>query len=71
MICAHNGICGFFNRSLPSMPDDAESLIEQFCNGNSLHCARSMVFDSLGQDAVPGSLMPGDKMTAYGILAGE
>jgi hypothetical protein len=52
------------------MPDDSDSLIEKYCNGNSLNCARSMVFDSLGPDKVTAALMPGDKATAYGILAG-
>jgi hypothetical protein len=70
MLCAHSDICDFFRRSLPSMPDDSDSLIEKYCNGNSLNCARSMVFDSFGPDKVPAGLMPGDKTDAYGILAG-
>jgi len=52
------------------MPENAEALIAEYCNGNSLRCARSMVFDSMSVDSVTDDLMPGDKAAAYGILAG-
>jgi len=52
------------------MPENTEALIAEYCNGNSLRCARSMVFDSMSVDSVTDDLMPGDKAAAYGILAG-
>ncbi len=69
-ICEHSANCRFYNKSLPVMPENTEALITEYCNGNSLRCARSMVFDSMSVDSVTDDLMPGDKAAAYGILAG-
>lgn len=69
--CEHAGSCRFYTKALPVMPGNTEELIAEYCHGNSLRCARSMIFDSLEHDSVPDTLMPGDKADAYGILAGS
>jgi hypothetical protein len=69
-ICEHSANCRFYNNALLVMPENTEALIAEYCNGNSLRCARSMVFDSMSIESVTDDLMPGDKVTAYGILAG-
>jgi hypothetical protein len=52
------------------MPENTEALIAEYCNGNSLRCARSMVFDSMSIESDTDDLRPGDNVTAYGILGG-
>lgn len=69
--CEHAEYCRFYNRELSDMPADAEKMTEEYCNNNPLRCARSMIFDSLGKEAVPGDLMPDNKPEAYLILAGS
>ena len=67
--CDHAAQCRFYKKEIRDIPDDVDGLIAAFCNGNSLNCARSMVFDSCGDEAVPDDLMPSDKARAYEILA--
>jgi hypothetical protein len=67
--CDHAAECRFYKKEIPNHPANADELIAEFCEGNSLRCARSMVFDSRGDAAVPDDLMPEDKVRAYGMLA--
>ena len=67
-LCEHAGTCPFYQKTLPSMPPDADSLTKDFCEGNSLHCARSMAYDA--GVAAPDDLMPADKAAAYVLIAG-
>jgi hypothetical protein len=69
--CEHVGICRFYSKSLPEMPGNSEELIAEYCHGNSLRCARSMIYISMTADSVPDTLMPGDKADAYIVLAGS
>lgn len=67
-MCDYATECAFFKKELASMPADTEDLIKNFCNDNSLHCARQMVFSAKG--SCPDDILPGDKDKAYGIIAG-
>ncbi len=61
--CEFLETCYFYKNN-----DDSE-LKESYCNSNSLHCARFMVFQALGADKAPEDLMPDEKMKAYALLA--
>ncbi len=44
-------------------------LKESYCDSNSLHCARFMVFQALGESNTPDDLVPDEKIKAYALLA--
>ena len=69
-MCEKSAICPFFKKEMSNLPSNADELIKKFCEGNSLNCARAMVYDALGDNKVPGDLLPEDKPAAYAIIAG-
>jgi hypothetical protein len=69
-MCEKSSLCPFFKKSMPNQPANTDELIKKFCEGNSLNCARAMVYDALGDTKVPGDLLPEDKPGAYAAIAG-
>ena len=67
--CEHTEICPFHQKTMANLPDDVDDQIAHFCRENSLHCARSMVYDAKGPDAVPDDLLPKEKTRAYTVIA--
>ena len=61
--------CPFYNDKMSDMPDNADKLKEDYCNSNNLHCARFMVFQAIGEDKIPGDLLPNEKEKAYPLIA--
>lgn len=61
--------CPFFNDNMTSMPATAELLKMRFCRGDSAGCARHMVFERLGREAVPADLYPTQTIRARHILS--
>ena len=61
--------CPFFNDRMAGMPATANLLKKRFCLDDSLQCARHMVFERLGSDAVPADLYPMQTDRARELLA--
>ncbi len=61
--------CAFFNDRMAAMPATSELLKIRFCRGENKTCARFMVFQLLGADAVPADLYPTQTDRAAYILA--
>ncbi|MBN1646465.1 MAG: hypothetical protein JW874_00410 [Spirochaetales bacterium] len=61
--------CPFFNDKMANMPADSAKLKENYCKSNSLHCARFMVYQALGENKIPPDLLPNEKEKAYPIIA--
>ncbi len=61
--------CEFIDTCFYAKNSSDSVLKESYCDSNSLHCARFMVIQALGEDKAPNDLMPDEKMKAYGILA--
>lgn len=55
--------CAFFNG------DRSEELKEKYCRNNNLNCARYMIANAVGNEAVPDDLAPDQKDQAYMIIA--
>lgn len=68
-MCDKSALCPFFKKAMPNQPANTDELIKKYCEGNSLNCARAMVYDALGNDKVPADLLPEDKAAAYGVIA--
>ncbi len=60
--------CPFFNDRMKNMPSMSEVLKQQFCKGDQSACARYMVFEALGREAVPPNLFPDETDRARAIL---
>ena len=54
---------------MANMPAMAELYKKNYCNGDSTHCARFMVFNIKGREAVPNDLFPNNVDRANTILA--
>lgn len=67
--CEYTKLCPFHQKTAADLPDDVDDQIDHFCRENSLHCARSMVYDAKGTESVPEDLFPKDKTRAYGLIA--
>jgi hypothetical protein len=67
--CEISKTCPFFNDKMSSMPADAAKLKEDYCTSNSLHCARFMIYQAVGEAKIPGDLLPTEKDKAYPIIA--
>lgn len=50
------------------MPTASELLKQQYCHGDWASCARCMIFQSLGREAVPFDLFPDEIDRAIEIL---
>lgn len=60
--------CPFFHDRMKNMPTASELLRQRFCKGDWASCARWMVFQSLGREAVPVDLFPDQADRARAIL---
>jgi len=63
--------CIFFNDQMAEMPAMAEIIKKRYCRGSNIHCARHMVFRTLGKDAVPVDLYPSQTERAEEIIAAK
>ena len=60
--------CPFFNDKMADKPAMADLLKSKYCRGDSSQCARHMVFEKLGKEAVPPDLFPSQHDRAQTIL---
>ncbi|MDA3936844.1 MAG: hypothetical protein PF636_08315 [Actinomycetota bacterium] len=67
--CECLGGCLFFDDRMAKMPSMAELYKRKYCQADNSDCARFMVFQVLGRDAVPVNLFPNDVDRATKILA--
>lgn len=67
--CEISKTCLFFNNNQANMPADADKLKEDYCKSNSLHCAKYMVYQALGEGKITADLLPNEKDKAYIIIA--
>jgi hypothetical protein len=68
-ICELKSECHVFNEYLPSMKAVAEGLKAMYCRGDNSECARLIVFNALGIEALPPGLFPNDVQKAAQIIA--
>ena len=61
--------CPFFNDQMANMPSLASSMKRRYCQGDPGQCARHMVFEAMGREAVPMDLFPNQVERAGEILA--
>jgi len=61
--------CLFFNDQMAEMPSMSNIIKERYCRGSSTHCARHMVFRTLGKAAVPTDLYPSQVERAEAQIA--
>ena len=61
--------CPFFNDRMKNMPTTASVLKQRLCMSGWQACARHMVFEVLGREAVPSDLYPDEVDRARAILA--
>ena len=67
--CEFINSCPFFNGELEGREADIERLKTEYCQSNSLHCARYIVAIALGREKMPHNLYPDEKDRAYMIIA--
>lgn len=71
--CAYLRGCPFFNDVMNGMPSTSRMVKSQYCSGSRADnrwCARFMVAEKIGRDAVPNNLYPSDLSRAREILRG-
>ena len=61
--------CPFFSGGMQDMPGHAELFRELYCRGGHDICARHMIFQRLGHEAVPKDLFPNEVSRANAIIA--
>lgn len=61
--------CPFFHDQMADMPAMSDMLKHRYCLGDSAHCARHMVFEAMGREAVPADLFPNEIARAEAVLA--
>ncbi len=61
--------CLFFNGQLAQMPVLSDRLRTQYCHGDFTVCARYVVCQARGRDAVPGDLFPNQLEKVAALLA--
>ncbi|MBN2068404.1 MAG: hypothetical protein JW739_02095 [Opitutales bacterium] len=61
-------MCPFFNDQMDGMPEIAEKLKEKYCLGSNVDCARYLIRQQFGAQAVPGDLFPNDKKAALRLI---
>ena len=66
--CEIIGICSFFNGESGLSEEKTEESKNLYCRQNSLHCARFMVSNAVGNENVPDDLLPADKNRAYMLI---
>jgi len=50
--------CPFFNDKMQNMPALAGIMKKKYCQDDYSSCARHMIFEKMGKEAVPGGLYP-------------
>ena len=63
--------CLFFNDKMANMPVTAQITKERYCLQDNSHCARYMVFKTLGRERVPADLFPNEVYLAERLVAGR
>ena len=66
--CVYLKKCLFFNDKLKNMPKASESLKNMYCKWHHVKCARYKIATTLGANAIPENLFPGDTKQAAEIL---
>lgn len=61
--------CPFFNDRMQNMPALANIMKKRYCMNDFGSCARHMIFEKLGKEAVPSDLYPNQADKAREILA--
>ena len=57
-ICECLNKCPFFNDKMANMPSMANLIKKKFCESDNTNCARYLVFNAKGKEAVPDDLFP-------------
>lgn len=60
--------CIFFNDRMANMPSTSNVFKMMYCNDNFVKCARHMVREDAGKEAVPEDLFPNQQDRAKEIL---
>lgn len=68
MTCECLEQCPFFHDRMANMPSMAAVLKKQFCLGDWSSCARCLLVNELGSEAVPSDLFPDEVERAREIL---
>lgn len=66
--CDFIAVCPFFNDQLENMPGTAKLYEKTTCRGDFESCARFIVRNALGPDAVPRDLFPNDRERAEKLI---
>ena len=61
--------CPFFNDRMQGLEVIKDMMKKRFCLGDNTHCARYIVFKTLGGGNVPPDLVPHDEERAKSIVA--
>lgn len=69
--CPRLAKCPFFNDQMADMPSMAGIIKQRYCRTDNTHCARFMVAEALGPEAVPSDLYPSQVDRAKAILEGR
>jgi len=60
--------CPFFHDRMADVPALADIIKQRRCQGDNSDCARHIVFESLGSEAVPSDLYPTEVERALAII---
>lgn len=66
--CPSTVTCPFFHDKMANMPAAAGALKRTYCQGTFDRCARFIVKQTMGKEAVPTDLLPADIARARKIL---
>lgn len=66
--CELLATCIFFNDGMPRMPKTADAMKRRYCENDNFTCARYIVLQARGQEAVPDDLYPSDIDAARALL---
>ena len=66
--CSKLEKCPFFNDIMSNMPAESDSIKQQYCLNHFESCARKLVSDMLGSEAVPSDLFPHENYRAVELL---
>ena len=56
--------CEFFCNVLTDLQDETSYLVNKFCKGNYIMCARYRICQQYGRDKIPKGLYPEDGITS-------
>ena len=60
--------CVFFHERMANMPGTAALTKNQLCKTDNSQCARYMIVQAIGREAVPGDLFPNEIERAQKII---